>query len=134
MTQKYLLDTNTVIDMLKAKRGIQRQVMEHNPYNCYISDITIAELMTGYYLKGNPKEKQDIEFLKENFTLLNVTPNILDKFAEYRARLTKIGNSIPALDLIILATASVHGLVPVSHDKHFRVIPELNCQDWVTKD
>lgn len=86
--------------------------------------------MTGYYLSGNPTEKKDIDFVKENFTLLRVTPSILDKFAEYRAALHKKGSPIPALDLIILATASVNELVPVSHDSHFSVFPELKREDW----
>lgn len=130
MKHGYILDTNTVIDMLKARRGVQKQVIEHGPQNCYISDITISELMTGYYLSGNPLEKRDIDFLKENFTLLRVTPSVLDKFAEYRALLHKKGCPIPALDLIILATAAVNGFIPVSHDSHFNVIPELKSEDW----
>lgn len=130
MTRRYLLDTNTVIDMLKARRGVQRQIVEHGPQNCFISDITISELMTGYYLSGNPVEKKDIDFLKESFTLLRVSPEVLDKFAEYRALLHRKGCPIPALDLMILASAAVNELIPVSHDGHLRVIPELNCEDW----
>lgn len=130
MIRRYLLDTNTVIDMLKARRGVQKQIVEHNPQNCFVSDITISELMTGYYLSGNPVERKDIDFVKENFTLLRVSPEALDKFAEYRARLHRNGCPIPALDLMILATAAVNDLIPVSHDSHFRVIPELKCEDW----
>lgn len=130
MTRRYLLDTNTVIDMLKARRGVQKQIVEHGPQNCFISDITISELMTGYYLSGNPVEKKDIDFLKESFTLLRVSPEVLDKFAEYRALLHRKGCPIPALDLMILATAAVNELIPVSYDGHLRVIPELNCEDW----
>lgn len=130
MTRKYLLDTNTVIDMLKARRGIQRQIVEHGPQNCYVSDITISELMTGYYLSGNPTEKKDIDFVKENFTLLRVTPSVFDRFAEFRARLHRKGCPIPALDLMILATAADNELIPVSHDCHFKVIPELKSEDW----
>lgn len=132
MTQGYLLDTNTVIDMLKARRGVQKQVVEHGPQNCFISDITVSELMTGYYLSGNPIEKRDIDFVKENFTILRVTPSVLDKFAEYRAALHKKGCPIPSLDLIILATASVNNLVPVSHDSHFSIFPELKSEDWTS--
>ena len=133
MTRRYLLDTNTVIDMLKARRGVQRQIVEHGPQNCFISDITISELMTGYYLSGNPVEKKDIDFLKESFTLLRVSPEVLDKFAEYRAQLHRKGCPIPALDLMVLATAAVNELIPVSHDGHFGVIPELNCEDWTDR-
>lgn len=133
MTRGYLLDTNTVIDMLKARRGVQRQVVEHGPQNCFISDITISELMTGYYLSGNPTEKKDIDFVRENFTLLRVTPSVLDKFAKYRAALHKKGCPVPALDLMILATASVNELVPVSHDIHFNIFPELKAEDWTER-
>lgn len=131
MVKQYLLDTNTVIDMLKARSGIQRQVISHGPGNCFISDITISELLTGYYLSGNEKEKMDIDFLKENFVLLRMTPSALDVFARKRVLLKKQGTPVPALDLMIMSTAIAGNLIAVSHDSHFSLLEDLKHEDWV---
>jgi len=127
---RYLLDTNTVIDMLKSRRDIQRQVIEHGPENCYISEMTIAELMTGYYLTGNPDELRDIEFIKENFSIIHITSSVLDCFSKSRAILRKAGKTIPAIDLLIISSALANNMTAVSHDEHFKMHPNLLLQDW----
>lgn len=127
---RYLLDTNAVIDMIRGKRGLQQHVTEHGLENCYVSDMTIAELMTGYYLSGRESEKKSIDFVKETFPLVRVTPMVLDIFARSRAMLQKTGNRIPTTDLIIISTAIANDMVAVSHDEHFRLHPDLNLQDW----
>jgi len=127
---RYLLDTNAVIDLIKGRRGLQQQVVEHGQENCYISDITIAELMTGYYLTGRESERKSIDFIKENFSLVRVSPIVLDTFARSRAMLQKTGKKIPTIDLIIISTAIANDMVAVSHDEHFKLHPELNLQDW----
>jgi len=127
---KYLLDTNTVIDMLKARRGVQRQVIEHGPENCFVSDVTIAELWAGYYWSGNEREKQDINFILTNFTVLHTTPAVWENFAENSVVLRKKGCPVPALDLLIMSTAMINSMTAVSHDIHFSYLPGLKFQDW----
>jgi len=130
---RYLLDTSTVIDMLKSRRDIQRQVIKHGPENCYISDMTIAELMTGYYMTGNPNELRDIEFLKEKFSIIHITSSVLDCFSKSRAVLRKAGKTIPAIDLLIISSALANDMTAVSHDEHFKMHPNLSLQDWASE-
>lgn len=47
MTKGYLLDTNICISMLKNQYGVRETILKVKPENCYISEITLAELYFG---------------------------------------------------------------------------------------
>lgn len=130
MDIRYLLDTNTVIDMLKGNPEVQRHIIESGAENCYVSDITVAELKSGYYLTGSVREKKDVDFVLQNFKTVRVSPDVLDSFARSRALLRKLGKPVPALDLMIIATAITYDMVAVSHDEHFSFHPQLRLLDW----
>ncbi|MBR0532640.1 MAG: PIN domain-containing protein, partial [Bacteroidales bacterium] len=66
----YLLDTNICIELLKGNRSVRAHVEEVGPRDCYISEITVAELYYGAYKGEHSFEKrQDIRFLLELFDL-----------------------------------------------------------------
>ena len=44
---KYILDTNVCISLLKGKGGVRNKVIEVGMENCYVSEITLAELYYG---------------------------------------------------------------------------------------
>lgn len=44
---KYLLDTNAIIEMLRGNRLFLDSIEKHGRLNCFISEITIAELCYG---------------------------------------------------------------------------------------
>lgn len=50
---KYLLDTDIWIFYLKNKHAIQEKVMSCGPQNCFVSEISIAELLFGAHNSGN---------------------------------------------------------------------------------
>lgn len=41
---RYLLDTNICISMFKDKYGIRQKILDVSLKNCFVSEITIAEL------------------------------------------------------------------------------------------
>lgn len=47
MSQRYLLDTNICVHYLKGEFDIQTRVREAGLANCFLSEITIAELLFG---------------------------------------------------------------------------------------
>ena len=60
--QRYLLDTNICAFWLRDKFGIKYRVNEVGMENCYISEITVAELIYGREygkLKGGPKYRDE---------------------------------------------------------------------------
>ena len=54
--KKFLLDTNICISLLKNKYGIREKVIEVEPKNCFVSEITIAELYYGASKSNNRAE------------------------------------------------------------------------------
>jgi tRNA(fMet)-specific endonuclease VapC len=47
MMEKYLLDTNICIFILKEKYNVGERMMQAGFENCFISEITMAELLYG---------------------------------------------------------------------------------------
>ena len=43
----YLLDTNIIIFWLKGRFNISEKIVEVGLFNCYVSDVTVAELKFG---------------------------------------------------------------------------------------
>lgn len=55
MMERYLLDTNAIIEMLRGNRWVIGQIENHGIQNCFISEITIAELYYGAIKIGESK-------------------------------------------------------------------------------
>lgn len=128
---KYILDTNVLIDMKRGISGIRENIQKAGPENCFISAISIAELKTGYEISKDPEELQNIVFCTGKFTIIPVSENILDKFARMKAGQIKAGRKVPDFDLAIAATASTFGFTVVTHDeKHFSLIENIKRTDW----
>jgi len=47
MSKKYLLDTNVCIFLLQDKFGVADHIRRVGRRNCYVSELTIAELLYG---------------------------------------------------------------------------------------
>lgn len=131
MNNKYLLDTNVLINMGRGVDGIREKIISAGPGNCYISSLSIAELQTGCELTGSEFEKKNLDFCRKKFTIIPVSDEILDKFANMKAIQIGIGKKVPDFDLVIAATASVHSLTLVSSDtKHFSMVQGIDLIDW----
>ena len=55
MNTKYLLDTNVLISMFRNKGNVCSRILQVGFKNCYVSEITIAELFYGAAKGGNKK-------------------------------------------------------------------------------
>jgi len=130
---QYLLDTNICIYYIKGLYDLRSKFEEVGPENCFISEITVAELKFGV-TKSQKKEKNQI--VLENFLrgiqILPIFP-VLDIYASEKARLQKSGNIIDDFDLLIGATAVYFGLTMVTNNlSHFNRINEIKLADWAT--
>jgi len=134
MKQKYLLDTNICIFLLKNKYGIRESVIKANPENCFVSEITIAELYYGASKSCMKRERlKDVDFIVEKFTILPIYP-VLPLFGDIRARLEDNGKRIDDFDLLIGATAIHNKLVMVSDNiKHLARLPDIKIENWVIR-
>ena len=131
----YLLDTDICVFLLKDKYDIKQKIKEREISNCYISEITLAELMYGAHKSTN--FKKHIHEVSEVEKLFNVLPIYASfpVFAEEKVRLQKAGILIPDFDLLIGTTALQHNFILVTHNtKHFSRIQNLKIEDWTKSD
>lgn len=130
MRMKYLLDTNVLISMFKDQHGIRNRIREVGFESCAISELTLAELYVGMYKGKNPRQKKEVEFVRNNFIILPDSP-ALETYARIRAELELKGQKIDTIDCLIGSTAIINDLVVVTHNtKHFERIPGIKLEDW----
>ncbi len=105
-----------------------------DPDNCFISEITLAELKFGV-ANSEHKEKNQ-KTLDDFLTGVKIIPifHSLDLYAIEKARLRKEGSPIDDFDILIGATAVTHNLTMVTNNTdHFKRITGIVLEDW-TKD
>lgn len=129
--QGYLLDTNICISLLKNKYGIREKIIEVEPKNCYVSEITIAELYYGASKSNNKTERiKDVEFIATKFDVLPIFPS-LELFGDIKTNLESSGNRIDDFDILIGATAIKNNLIMVTDNvKHLERLPNIKINDW----
>jgi tRNA(fMet)-specific endonuclease VapC len=133
MTQ-YLLDTNIVIFLLRSKHRIHEKIAFVGLDNCFISEITLAELKVGAEKSQDPSHShQLVDTFADTVAVLPIS-NCLDVFASEKIRLEKAGTPMhDHFDVLIAATAIVHNLVMVTNNvKHFTLFSNLVIEDWAT--
>ena len=129
--KKYLLDTNICIYFLKGQFGLHRKIEKIGKENCYLSEITIAELKYGVE-KSEYKEKNRInqEKFQAKFKILPIFP-ALDIFAKEKARLKTRGKIIDDFDLLIGSTALYNDLTLITRNiSDFDRLSKIIIEDW----
>lgn len=129
--KKYLIDTNTCIYYIKGKYDLKKQFEKVNPDNCFISEITLAELMFG--VENSEKKEKNKKALDDFLSGIKIIPifHSLDLYAKEKARLRKLGTVIDDFDLLIGATSVSHNLVMVTNNTdHFKRIKGITLEDW----
>lgn len=129
-----LLDTDTVIFLLKDNAEVQKNLRLHIHDPIKISVVSIMELYYGAYKSANTTA--NIATVRRLETALDVLPVGLEVgsiFGSVKAGLEKAGTPLDDLDLIIASTALAHNLRLVTNNmKHFRRIKGLRLSNWVT--
>ena len=102
-----------------------------NPANCFISEITLAELKFGV---ENSDHKEKNQATLDNFLSgIKIVPifHSLDLYAKEKARLRKAGTPIDDFDILIAVTSVTHNLVMVTNNTNeFNRIKGINIEDW----
>ena len=74
----YLIDTDILIDFFKAKYRLNDKIKAVGLKNCYVSEITIAEITYGALKSSDTKkELKNVNRVKSNFKVLPIT-DVLD--------------------------------------------------------
>lgn len=128
---KYLLDTNICIFFLKGLFKLDAKIQEVGLENCFISEITVAELKFG--AEKSQKVEQNRLVVSTFISQMNILPifNALDFYAQEKNRLQKQGTPIDEFDLLIGATALANDLVLVTNNtRHFMRLTDIQIEDW----
>jgi len=125
---RYLLDTDICIFFLQGKFNIKEKIKGVGISNCYISEITIAELKFGAMKSSNiEKHTKEVEKMEELFSVIPIY-NSLDNYAIEKV---KLQNLIPDFDLLIGVTAVSNSLVLVSNnERHLKRISHIELENW----
>lgn len=134
---KYLLDTNICIFFLRGKFNLDKKVNSVGWNNCYISEITVAELKYGAELGRrlhNTHSRQDLDRFLSDINILPIG-GALDMFAREKVRLRLAGT--PAddnFDLLIGCTSVCHNMIMVTENiKDFKNISDISIENWIQR-
>ena len=129
--KKYLIDTNTCIFYIKGKYNLDKKFESVDSDNCFISEITLAELKFG--VENSEKKEKNEKALQNFLSGVKLLPifHSIDLYAKEKSRLRKAGNPLDDFDLLIGVTAVAHNLIMVTNNtEHFKRIKGINLEDW----
>ena len=130
----YLLDTNICIFAFRGEYGVTERMRQCGEANCYVSDITVMELIYGAYKSAKMQENLSIvnNFLKKvKLVPLSIT---IDTFCQEKIRLERMGKKLEDYDLFIGCAAKATGLTMVTDNvKHFNRIEGIEIENWVNR-
>lgn len=133
---KYLLDTNICIHFLKNEYRISQQIAAVGFSNCYLSELTIAELLFGVANSAAARQEANrraVLELRETFAdrILLIGP-AFEYYATQKVALRRMGRPVDDLDLLIGATAVANGLTLVTRNiRHFSNLTGVILQNWI---
>ena len=131
--KQYLLDTDVCIEIIKHNVRVLDKIESVGEDNCYVTDITVAELFYGAAKSGRSDHFEDVEKILQSFDLKPLLPS-LRLYGENKALLEDQGRMIGEFDLLIGSCAVFNGLIMVTSDlKHFDHIPDIRLEDWAQK-
>ena len=113
---------------------IDKFILERGEENCFISDITVAELLYGAKKSNNPNKSLQItsEFIN-SFSVVHIYDS-LETYADNRVLLEKQGQKLDDFDLLIGSTAVKNNMIMVTDNvKHLARIPDINIENWIER-
>lgn len=128
----YLLDTNICVFLFRKQFDIEERLNAVGLKNCFVSEVTIAELMYGAYKSNRIEENEAlVRHFIERVKIVSFAESILH-YAKDKNTLRANGTPIDDFDLLIAASAKARNLVLVTDNiKHFKNIPNLTIENWV---
>jgi tRNA(fMet)-specific endonuclease VapC len=132
--KKYLLDTSICVHLFRKRHEIEKKLSKIDMSQCFISEITVAELKYGAYKSAKPEE--NLELINKFVSNINIVPitESIDFFAQEKNRLRTIGKPIEDFDLLIASAAHARNLILVTDNvRHFININDIVIENWVNR-
>ncbi len=125
---RYLLDTDWIVDVLNGQEKAINTVLELASSGLAISIITYGELYEGAAFAHNPQPAlAGLRTFLKGKAILPLTQPIMERFAQIRGGLPRmVRQQIGDLDILIAATCLEHNLTLLTRNlKDFQQIPNL---------
>ena len=128
----YLLDTNTVSDLVRRPQGsVAERIREVGEADVATSIIVAAELRFGAAKKRSERLSLQLEAVLGVLEALPFEAPADVAYGAIRARLEKSGQRMGANDLLIAAQAVSLGFTLVTDDREFDRVQELEIENWL---
>ncbi|MFQ5722545.1 MAG: type II toxin-antitoxin system VapC family toxin [Candidatus Aminicenantales bacterium] len=124
---KYLLDTTTIIDHLRANIKVNSRLekMGERGDVAGCCCINIAEIYAGM----RKKEKEKTDRFIESLYYFEVTREVAKLAGELRQKHGQKGKTLATTDVIIAATAMAYGLILITKNVEHYPFPELEIEE-----
>jgi tRNA(fMet)-specific endonuclease VapC len=125
---RYLLDTDWVVDILNGQEKAIHTALELVPAGLAVSIISYGELYEGAAFAHDPEPAlAGLRSFLKGKAILPLTTAIMERFAQIRGSLPKpVRQQIGDLDILIAATCLAHNLTLLTRNlKDFQKIPHL---------
>lgn len=132
MSQRYLLDTNIISDLLRNPQGeVTRKIKEFGEENICTSIIVASELRFGAIKKNSEQLSQRIDSILSALDIIAYDAPADVHYAVIRNYLEKNGTVIGPNDMLIAAQALAQDLIVVTANTgEFSRVPDLKVENW----
>jgi tRNA(fMet)-specific endonuclease VapC len=120
---------------MRGRKYIGEQILKNGLNNCFISEITVGELLYGIECDefNSEENREKVNELIENLTVIPIT-NILQEYAQQKASLRKQGILIDDMDIFIGATAIANNMILVTdNEKHLNRLSNIKIENWIKR-
>lgn len=129
---KYLLDTDTCVDVLRGREDVIAKLQRRFPDDCAVSSVTLFELLSGALKSRDPKSSAaKVRRFVDALTLAPLDDTAADWAAKVRSNLEIQGAKIGAYDTLLAGHALALGLTLVSgNTQEFSRVRGLEIENW----
>ena len=133
MSERYLLDTNILSDLMRNPQGAAaRRYHQQADEQLCTSIIVAAELRYGAATRRSRFLSTRVSETLDGIEVVGLEPPVDEVYAQLRADLERGGNLIGPNDLLIAAQAISLGLVLVTgNEREFSRVPGLKVENWL---
>jgi tRNA(fMet)-specific endonuclease VapC len=140
MSQRYLLDTNIISNMMRDANGVAALRFERlakeveSPHFC-TSAVVECELRIGMARKPNPRLERAYDRVMDSLEILPLGSEVAERYAHIRTALERLGTPIGPNDTLIAAHAlALDCTLVTGNEGEFRRVPGLRVENWLTQE
>ena len=133
MALRYLLDTNTLSDLIRHPRGrIARHIASRGEGSVCTSAVVACELRYGAEKAASKRLSKQVDLILSALEVLPMEPPTDRHYGDIRHGLARRGAPIGPNDLLIAAHArSLDLTVVTDNEREFRRVTDLRVENWL---